>query len=137
MRGRLYHQVGEPTREKIVKLVNANPRISLKEIAAAVHISDASNIHYHVRRLEKAGLIKWLGSQPYRGKRPPAVAQKRNAEGMEKLPKLSKAQLAANIEKVVAKAREREAGISLGPNEDVLSLVNGTLFRSIGACKVG
>jgi predicted transcriptional regulator len=55
-----FQTIDQPTREKIVGLVHANPRISVHELAETLGIKSASNIHYHIRRLEAKGLIEMV-----------------------------------------------------------------------------
>ena len=49
---------GEPTRERIVKIVQAYPTMPLKKIADILGIQSPGNIHYHIRRLEDQGRIE-------------------------------------------------------------------------------
>lgn len=45
------------TRSQILEIVKADPRQTLRELCEAAH-QTASNVMYHVRRLEKDGLVK-------------------------------------------------------------------------------
>lgn len=88
------------TRSRILEILKADPTKTLRELCALTH-QQAGNVMYHVRRLERAGLVTWLGSTKHERSR-----YERKPAG---LPKLAEAQLQANINKVVEKALAKEA----------------------------
>lgn len=122
--------MNEPTKEKIVRLVNANPKISVKEIAKIIGIQNSSNIHYHIRRLEKAGRIHWQGTIFNRGKNLPEHMAKRWEKGLVKLPRLTQAEQDARIEMVARKAEGAGKSGELDPGDDVVRFTKGFLFRN-------
>lgn len=97
--------VDESTKLKIERLVKENPHISCRELAEQVGIASFSNIHYHLRRLMKAGRIEWLGSSGTRGPLTAESVEQRWKRGDLKMPKLTKAEQDARIEMVVRKAQ--------------------------------
>jgi len=123
-------KVDAPTKEKIVELVNENPRISVLELAEKLRIKSSSNVHYHIRRLMKAGRIHWLGKVRMRGKNLPEHMAKRWEKGLVKLPRHSPEEEAALIEKVVLKAQGSGKNGEEDPGDDVVRIQRGHLFRN-------
>lgn len=122
---------GEPTRERIVKIVQAYPTMPLKEIADRLGIQSPGNIHYHIRRLEDQGRIKWLGTAPKR-RRPEGAKRKRSRweRGDVKLPRLSAERQAELIEQVVRNAQGSGKEGEEFVGEDVVRIARGKLFRN-------
>lgn len=122
--------VSEPTKEIIVKLVNANPAITVKELAEKIGIQNTSNIHYHIRRLEKAGRIHWQGTLFNRGRNLPEHMAKRWEKGLVKLPRHTREEEEALIEKVVRKAQGSGKNGEEDPGDDVVRFTKGYLFKN-------
>ena len=118
------------TEEKIVKLVNEDPTISLKALAKKIGIQNASNIHYHIRKLEAAGRIHWQGVMYSRGKKLPSTLRKRWEKGLVKLPRLTQAEQDARIEMVARKAEGAGKTGELDPGDDVVRFAKGFLFKN-------
>ena len=125
-----YAIVSEPTKEKIVKLVNENPFISVNELAEKIGIHNSSNMHYHLRRLEKAGRIHWQGTVKNRGKNLPSAMAKRWEKGLVKLPRHTPEEEAELIEKVVQKAQGSGKNGEEDPGDDVIRFTKGYLFKN-------
>jgi predicted ArsR family transcriptional regulator len=123
-------KVDAPTKEKIVELVNENPRISVLELAEKLNIKSSSNVHYHIRRLMKAGRIHWLGKVKMRGKNLPSAMAKRWEKGLVKLPRHTREEEAALIEKVVQKAQGSGKNGEEDPGDDVVRFTKGYLFKN-------
>jgi SOS-response transcriptional repressor LexA len=134
-----FQAIDQPRREKIAELVNANPRISLKELAEAVHIDNTSNIHYHIRRLEKKGLVQWQGSVRKHAPQSERAKQLRWNKGFVRLPKMTLQQLNERIEMVAKKAEGAGLTGEPDPSEDVVRIIRGRLFRNdrIRANRIG
>ena len=118
------------TEEKIVKLVNEDPTISLKALAEKIGIQNASNIHYHIRKLEAAGRINWKGVMYSRGKKLPSTLRKRWEKGLVKLPRHTREEEEALIEKVVRKAQGSGKNGEEDPGDDVVRFTKGYLFKN-------
>lgn len=137
MRAQDGKQVSEERKEMIVKLVNENPHISVLELAERVGIKSSSNVHYHIRRLMKAGRIQWLGTVKMRGKNLPEHMANRWEKGLVKLRKMSRQEEAERIEMVARKAEGAGKNGEEDPGDDVVRIVRGQLFRNwrITGCK--
>ena len=118
------------TKEKIVKLINEDPTITLKALTEKIGIKNASNIHYHIRKLEKDGLIHWQGTLFNRGKNLPSAMQKRWEKGLVKLPRLTQAEQDARIEMVARKAEGAGKTGEQDPGDDVVRFTKGFLFKN-------
>lgn len=91
------------TRDMILKLVQANPQITMQELMEATCIQCSTNIHYHLRKLREAGLVEGLKISEQRVYLKRAI-RSREERGDVKLRKMSKAEEQARIEMVVQKA---------------------------------
>jgi len=131
--------VYKPTWKRIVEAVDANPQITMSELCKVVHISNSSNILYHLRRLEANGLLKGTalnGQLTARRKVGARKTDKRWSRGEYPMPKMSKAEEKERIEMVVAKAKSSEQSVI---SEDVIRNVPGRLFRNdrLRAVRIG
>lgn len=114
------------TSERLIKLVQADPTLSLEQLRIRLQLSSTSNVHYHLRRLQAAGKIQWRGSVRRRGNETPANRQRRLERGDVPLPKLTEAQLQRNMNRVVAQAQARERT----PSVDVVQISASPLFHN-------
>lgn len=109
-------KVRDFTRSRMLEILKADPAKSLRELCELVHMR-AGNVMYHVRRLEKDGLITWQGAKKNQRLSDWHV---KNAA----MPKLSKAQLQARINAVVEKALA-DPQAAIGEDASLKVLSNG------------
>jgi predicted ArsR family transcriptional regulator len=114
------------TRAIILKMVKANPHVSMRALLDAVGMSNSWNVLYHLNRLEADGLIHWKGERkPKSGWQIQSESRfKSSDQGMRKM---SKSELAQRIDAVVAKALRAPRS---APSDDVVQISKTPLFRN-------
>ena len=117
-------RVNASTKSKIETLVKRNPHISCRELAEQVGIASLSNIHYHLRRLMKAGRIQWLGKIRTHGPPSTETIEQRWKRGALTMPKLTRTEQNARIEMVARKALSDPHG-ALSEDASIKVLPNG------------
>ena len=127
------------TADRIVKLVRHNPQVSCSELCRMLGITSPSNVHYHIKRLQKRGLIEWSGKFRTRGPESPERQEQRRQRGDAQMPRYTKAEMAERIEMV---ARKAESAAAVGcdaadAHEDVVRFIHRIQVRRLTAHKIG
>jgi hypothetical protein len=108
------------TRAMIAEAIRKDPKITTQALCELTNIYATSNIHYHIRRLEAEGVIRWEGRLKMGARNTGGKHSKRWQCGDVKLPRLSHARQAELIEQVVIKAQGSGRHGEEEPNEDVI-----------------